>query len=232
MKVIDKSKIKAIFFDLDDTLYDRSQYELEAYNYIDQSLYNKYGINKKKIYKNLIKIKDIYEYNYRNLFASTSNLVCIPEKNKKNFVKDCLKYYRKFKPSRLKLYPGTISVLNKLKKSNYFVGIITNGNVNKQRIKIKTLRLKKYIRFIIYARNFGKKNEKPSSYSFKYVLKKLKIKSEEMIYIGDNPKIDYTASVRAKINFLRIKKGEYKSIKYNEKKIKFIKNLREIFKFI
>ena len=32
MKVFNKSKIKAIFFDLDDTLYDRSQYELEAYH--------------------------------------------------------------------------------------------------------------------------------------------------------------------------------------------------------
>ena len=109
---------------------------------------------KTKIYKSLIKVKNIYEYNYRNLFADTSNLISIPEK--KIFVKDCLKYYRKFKPNRLKLYPGTINVLNKLKKNN-FLGIITNGNVNKQRIKIKTLRLKNYFQHIIYTRKFGKK---------------------------------------------------------------------------
>ena len=231
MKVFNKSKIKAIFFDLDDTLYDRSQYELEAYTYIDQNLYNKYKVNKNKIYKSLIKVKNIYEYNYRNLFADTSNLISIPEK-KKIFVKDCLKYYRKFKPNRLKLYPGTINVLNKLKKNNFFLGIITNGNVNKQRIKIKTLRLKNYFQHIIYTRKFGKKNEKPSSYSFKYALKKLNIKSDQMIYIGDNPKIDYTASVRANINFLRIKKGEYKNVKYYENKINFIKNLKDLLKFI
>ena len=53
-----------------------------------------------------------------------------------------------------------------------------------------------------------------------------------MIYIGDNPKIDYTASVRANINFLRIKKGEYKNVKYYENKINFIKNLKDLLKFI
>ena len=121
------------------------------------------------------------------------------------------------------MYPGTINVLNKLKKNNFFLGIITNGNVNKQRIKIKTLRLKNYFQHIIYTRKFGKKNEKPSSYSFKYALKKLNIKSDQMIYIGDNPKIDYTASVRANINFLRIKTGEYKNVKYYENKLILLK---------
>ena len=232
MEAFKKLKIKAIFFDLDDTLYDRSQYEIKAYNFIDKNLFKKYEVDRKKIFKKLIKVKNIYEYNYRNLFAKTSELLCIQKKNKNLFIRDCLKYYRKFKPDNLKLYPGTISVLHKLKKKNYHLGIITNGNINKQKIKIKTLRLKKYIQHIIYARKFGKKNEKPSPYSFKYVIKKLKIKSDEMIYIGDNPKIDYIASKRAKINFLRLKKGEYKNVKFFEKKIKVLKNLKEINNFI
>ena len=52
--------------------------ELEAYTYIDQIYIIKIKSIKTKFIKQLR--LNIYEYNYRNLFADTSNLISIPEK--------------------------------------------------------------------------------------------------------------------------------------------------------
>ena len=232
MKTFKKLLIKAIFFDLDDTLYDRSQFEINAYKFIDQKLCKKYDLKKGVIYKNLIKIKNLHNYNYRKLFEDTFEKIKVDPKKKKIFERNCLKYYREFVPSKLKLYPNTINVLKKINKENYFVGIITNGRVKKQKAKMKILNIEKYFNLIVYARNFGKKKEKPNPHSFNFVSQKLKIKPDEIIYIGDNPKTDYIGAKNAKVNFLRIKLGEYRKVIILKKNIKSVKSMKELSKLI
>ena len=83
MKTFKKLSIKAIFFDLDDTLYDRSQFEINAYKFIDQKLWKKYDLKKGVIYKNLIKIKNLHNYNYRKLFEDTFEKIKVDPKKKK-----------------------------------------------------------------------------------------------------------------------------------------------------
>ena len=232
MKTFKKLLIKAIFFDLDDTLYDRSQFEINAYKFIDQKLCKKYDLKKGVIYKNLIKIKNLHNYNYRKLFEDTFEKVKVDPKKKNIFERNCLKYYREFVPSKLKLYPNTINVLKKINKENYFVGIITNGRVKKQKAKMKILNIEKYFNLIVYARNFGKKKEKPNPRSFNFVSQKLKIKPDEIIYIGDNPKTDYIGAKNAKVKFLRIELGEYRKAIILKKNIKSVKNMKELSKLI
>jgi putative hydrolase of the HAD superfamily len=232
MKTFKKLSIKAIFFDLDDTLYDRSQFEINAYKFIDQKLWKKYDLKKGVIYKNLIKIKNLHNYNYRKLFEDTFEKIKVDPKKKNVFERNCLKYYREFVPSKLRLFPNTLNVLKKIKKENYFIGIITNGRIKKQKTKIKILNIEKYFNLIVYARNFGKKKEKPNPHSFNFISQKLKIKPDEIIYIGDNPKTDYVGAKNAKVNFLRIKLGEYRKAIILKKNINSVKNMKELSKLI
>ena len=165
-------KISAIIFDLDNTLYSEEKFYYEyfkifckKFNYPFKKFILKFNI-KKQIFK------------IENL---KNALLRINRYNKINHDKS-FKLLISFK-SEIKLFKGVLNTLSFLRKNNIKIGILTNGSIQLQKKKIKDLNIAKKIDKIVYAKKF--KKQKPYSYSFIGILKLLRIKPHDVIFIGD-----------------------------------------------
>jgi len=71
------------------------------------------------------------------------------------------------------LYPDAQNFLDFLKKKDVSLGLLTNGVVAAQRNKVRKLGIETLFDSVIYAREYGKKNEKPNAVAFKEIISRL-----------------------------------------------------------
>lgn len=89
--------------------------------------------------------------------------------------------------SDLTLDNGVEALLNQL-KSRYRLALITNGPSWTQRAKIEQLQLSRWFSHMVVSEEFG--IEKPDAQIFVHVLNQLNINADEAVMIGDNPDAD------------------------------------------
>ena len=95
--------------------------------------------------------------------------------------------------------------------------------------QLKQIKLKKSLFKFIYARE-DVKYHKPSPLVFLRPLKDLKLKKEDIIYVGDSI-FDCIATKKAKIKFVAVLTGHYKKnefIKKGVKKENILKSIKEL----
>lgn len=215
--------IKAIIFDLDDTLYKEIDFVYSGFKEVCLYLSKINGIEFEVLYKNSIeilrkdgrgKVFDILCSNF-GIKEDTQKLVSI---------------YRNTNPE-IKLYKDSIYLINKL-RDNYKLGIITDGMASVQWNKIKALNLKDIIHKIIVTDDYGKDFWKPSVFPYLKISSSFSVLPEECIYIGDNPTKDFIGARKVGMNTVRIVRdyGDYINIKLSlEYEADYnIKNLCEI----
>ncbi len=183
-------KLKAIFFDLDHTLWDFERnskltfkdifndytfpfdylFFLEYYvpiNHKYWDLYSKNKISKKEL--RTIRFRetfDILKFNYDD-----------------HFLIDISNKYINLLPTKNKLFKGVKKMLKTL-SSKYKLHIITNGFDEVQQKKINLSGLSKYFGEIITSERAGKK--KPNPKIFEYALNLTHNSAENCLMIGDN----------------------------------------------
>lgn len=211
--------IKAIIFDLDNTLYDAHQYYTGAFNEIISYLSLKHNISSKSLLQRLIEIRNVrtsmYPYLF-NEFLDEFNLIF-----ELNHVINIYNNYC----GPLQPYVDVVQTLSIIKKGNK-IGLVTDGNSQRQKRKLELLNLKIFFDAIIFTDEL--KAPKPSKVPFIRVLKLLQVDPEESIYVGDNPKIDFCGSKTLGMRTIRLIKGEFKDIESNEKIDFEIKKFSEI----
>jgi len=217
--------MKAIFFDLDNTLYDNKQYFLGAFKEVSKDLSKKFDVSQQKVYKNLIKLWREKTSTHTYLFNDLLKKLNI--KNGKT-VKNVVKIFNGYR-GKLEPYWDVIPTLKKLKKQGYKLGIITDGNVKRQKRKLELLGIKNFFKTIIYTKEIV---SKPSEKSFLVAIRRLNVNPEDTFYVADNPLIDFKGAKKVGINTIRIRKGEFKNFPTN-KFIDFeIKKINELLKII
>ncbi|MGJ8657981.1 MAG: HAD family hydrolase [Akkermansiaceae bacterium] len=90
------------------------------------------------------------------------------------------------------LFDGVLETLDELQQ-NYRLAIITNGRVKAQTTKIRVSGLEKYFEVVTISEAVGIK--KPAPEIFQHCLSQLKLPPQECIYIGDNPINDVKAAM-------------------------------------
>ncbi len=155
----------------------------------------KYGLNVDEVYKSILHI--FYGHGRGKIF----NVLCEEYSIDENMDK-LVQIYRNTVPN-IKLYDDAVCILKTL-KSNYYLGIITDGKNTVQWNKIKALNVEKYIDKVIVTDDYGREYWKPSKEPYKDILKYFNIKPGECIYIGDNPHKDFVSAKALGINTIRI----------------------------
>lgn len=92
-------------------------------------------------------------------------------------------------------YPFTDPMLQELRDRGLKLGLITNGNSEIQRSKIRLLGIERFFDEIIVAGELGV--AKPDTKPFEIMAERLGINPANMIYVGDFPVNDVEASRRA-----------------------------------
>ena len=199
-----------IIFDLDDTLYNEIEFVKSGFKSVAYYLSKKTQYSQNFIYLELLKIMN---KNGRgqvfNIFVKQFNL-------KSYYINKCISNYRLHKP-KIQIAYKVKKILYNLRKLNYPLYIVTDGNKIVQNNKIVSLGLKKYIKKIYITHRYGKIYAKPSTYCFKLIKKIEKVKWNQMIYIGDNPKKDFINLKPLGMRTIRILQGDYNKKKVSKK---------------
>lgn len=228
-----KEEIKAVLFDLDDTLVNSKKAE---YNAICEfkNLYNEFNEVKDDDFANVwskitMKIYEKYhngEISFdelriermKGLFSNYS-INILDEEAQKKF--NCyLNIYEK----NWILFDDAKEVLEKL-KDRYKLVILSNGDGKQQRKKIEYTGLNKYFSDIVISSEVG--YSKPEKEIFEIACKMINLKPENCIMIGDKYKVDIEGSLNAGMNGIWVnRKKEQLSFEYQ------IEELNELSKYL
>ena len=179
--------IKAIMFDLDNTLIDFAKIKkLSCESAIDAMIDNGLKISKKKALKIMFDSYDKYGWEHQRIFQVFMKKVM--KKIDYRIMCSGIAAYRKIKETLLCAYPNVSSILDKLRKDGYKLVILTDAPRIQAWIRLAAMEIQNKFDYVITFDDTRKKktNEKP----FLFVLKKLKLKPEEIIMIGDSIRRD------------------------------------------
>ena len=205
--------IKAVVFDLDDTLISEKEYIKSGYREIAKYLNKTYKIdNTNKIYDKLF---ELFKQDSKYVFNRILDYYNI-EYNEE-VIKKLIKIYREHIPD-INLYDDVMPCINKLKSNNIKLGIITDGYIETQRAKLNKLQAYEFFDYIIITEELGRAFWKPNPKAFEIMKEKLNVGFDEMMYIGDNPKKDFYISKIYPIKTVRIIRADsvYKDEMYLE----------------
>lgn len=197
--------IKAVIFDLDDTLYPEWSYIKQGFLAVSGKLCEDFNLNTKYSSNDIYKVlKNIFFNNTRiRIFNYLPEFLPEIRIDEKYIVNEIVPTYR-FSEKTLKCYPDVKPTLDKL-YGNIKIGMVSNGNVDVQNNKIDLLKIRKYFDEIEISGNYPPKNAKPSTYMLNKILGVFELEAQEILYVGDNPLRDICA-IKAGCNFFRIKR--------------------------
>ena len=179
--------IKAVLFDLDNTLIDFLKMKKSASrSAISAMIKAGLDVNKRVAWNTLISL--FQEYGIENQQIFNEFLKKLTGKVDVRILAAGVVAYRKSKELSLQPYPNVIPTLKKLKKRGYKLGIVTDAPKFQAWTRLYQLRLEKYFDLVITFEDTGKK--KPSQLPFKTAIRKLRMKPEEIMMVGDSIKRD------------------------------------------
>lgn len=219
------SEIKAVIFDLDNTIGNRDAYAYSLFKHIlvhsiedietnpllleamlqDLLLWDAYGDSKKD------EIFSKFEKKYKTRILFPEEVGTYWDNNLGNYYVN---------------YEGVYELFDYL-KPKYKLGLITNGPSFGQRLKINNSNLKAYFDCICISEEI--RSAKPDRTIFNTCLDKLGVNPEEAIFIGDSFSIDIKGAIDAGMRAIWVRQDPYKPCEYP---IKIIQNIRELYEFL
>lgn len=180
--------IEAIVFDLDDTLISEKQYIESGFKAVAKELNRIYSLNSEEIFNKML---ELFNESSINVFNRILDLLNI--KYSENIILDLIRCYREHTPE-IEFFEDVIPVINKLKKSGYKLGIITDGYKETQLRKIDVLKCYDLFDEIIVTDELGREYWKPHEKPYKLMAEKMCVNFKNMIYIGDNVNKDFVTA--------------------------------------
>ena len=181
--------LKAVGFDLDNTIYLHKDFEFEVYKKISKLVSRKYKIKKEKYFDNLVQLfnnnKQIETFNK----AMIKTVCHLPVDWDQFVLEEILQIYRNFKPD-LKPDETIINLIKFFNNAGLITVLITNGNSNVQNNKIDALGIRNYFEKIYISDDCNRKARKPALTMFEMFLKDFDVEPSECLYIGDNIETD------------------------------------------
>lgn len=171
--------LKAVIFDLDDTLYSEKEYVRSGYQKIAEIL--------PEVENAAEKLWTLFEAKK----PAIDELLKMENIQSEDVKQACLQAYRYQIPD-IHLYEGVAEMLKEFKDKGLKLGIITDGRPEGQRAKMQVLGLEKMVDYIIVTDEFGGPEfRKPNPIAFQTMKEKLGVEYNEMCYLGDNIKKDF-----------------------------------------
>jgi len=197
--------IKAVLFDLDQTLIDLVKMKTEACKAaIKAMIKSGLNIDERTGYKKLMKI--YFRVGIDSNIAFMKFLEEETGKADEKILQVGIDAYLKTKPSFLKPYPYVLEILEYLKSLDLKLGIVTDAPKIKAVQRLESMKIIHFFDLIITFDDTGEK--KPSDRPFRLAMEKLNLYPEEILFIGDSFMRDIIPAKKLGMMSLRIKRYE------------------------
>ncbi len=198
-------KIRAVLFDLDNTLIDFSNMKRECCRaaiaaMIDAGL----PLSEEEAMKRLFSLYKVYGIEHKQIFQKF--LRKIMGKIDYRILAKGIAAYRRRQSGILSLYPHVRSTLLKLKAMGLKLAIVSDAPRLNAWLRLAEMDLVEYFDVVITAGDVKKK--KPHGLPFKSALKKLGLKADEVLFVGDNPQKDIAGAKKLGIKSCLAKYGQ------------------------
>ena len=114
----------------------------------------------------------------------------------------------------IKIYKNASAVLTELKKRGYKVGVLTNGPSYLQNHKMKESGLLPLVDILLVGGDIG--IQKPDARFFEIGAERLNLKPEECVYVGDHPKNDIDGALSSGMKAIRMNTGWFKNQSFRD----------------
>lgn len=195
------SKLQAIVFDLDDTLYAEQDFVLSGFRSVAMWAADNLGVELERGYATLF---ELYTQGVRN--NTFDRWLTIHKIDRPELAAKFVEIYRQHSP-QIAPFVETIELLQILTQS-YKIGLVSDGYLAVQQRKWAALGLDNFFDAVVFSDILGREKWKPSTAPFELVLDKLAIPPEFSVYIGDNPLKDFCGARQLGMYTIQVKRAD------------------------
>jgi len=179
--------IKAVIFDLDDTLYPERAYAFSGFAAVATAFKDLLGDPA----ETSAQMEQLFDSKHRRrIFNELLSQRGLP--GDQRLIDRMIETYRTHRPT-ITLHPDADRILTHL-QGRYKLGLISDGPSVSQWAKIDALGLRSRLDEIIITSDLGPDYAKPNPAAFEQMAKRLDVEASTCVYVGDNPAKDFIAS--------------------------------------
>ena len=230
--------IKAVIFDLDDTLCNTTEVVEDALkstfiqhltHFPDKSVNDLILINV-KTFENLIADPNVplSSATIRVWFEVFEHLQIKPSLK---IIFKLIEHIRSEVNKRVRLIDGTLELIHYLKSKDIKIGVLTNGIFIDQTSKLIKLKLDNFVDYLVTSDMCAA--EKPNSKIFEYLLSKMNVSPNQTLMIGDDMVADIKGAHDIGMKTIYLKNGRLRNVNTEIIKPDYIKtNYKEILQLV
>lgn len=196
--------VRAVLFDLDHTLFDTEKTEAKALAVVARHVGIRPGPRALAVYREAnLHVWSEYRagrITSRELRVLRFHLWLERMDRDPSHAKELAPLYLEQFSSRGDLIAGASSAVRAVARRGFRLGVVTNGIDRVQRRRLRASRLHGSFPVIVTSERAG--FTKPDPRILEIALKRLRVRPEEAVYVGDDPNVDGLAANRASVPFV------------------------------
>jgi putative hydrolase of the HAD superfamily len=181
--------LRAIIFDLDDTLYPERDFVLSGFRAVVRWSQTSLDIPAEPGYRRLLALYEsgVRGHTFNRWLAGFGH-------SEQSLVEQCVHVYRQHNPD-IRPFDGVPRLLQDL-TGEVRLGLVSDGYLAVQKRKLFALALAPYLDAVVFSDEWGRQAWKPDPRPFQAILQRLDLAAGQAIYVADNPLKDFYGARR------------------------------------
>jgi putative hydrolase of the HAD superfamily len=199
------TKVAAIGFDLDYTLWDQDAFMSSFIQATAQDLADRFALERGRVIGVFVGALVRLTMHHPRLFGMALADLGVGDPDVE---RELVERYRRHRPP-LHPYPGTQKVLGWLRDAGFRLFLVTDGNPSTQRYKVAALGLEPWFDAMVFTDELSGNHPKPSPVPFALAASRLGVAPEECVYVGDDPSRDFQGARQLGIRTIGVATGPF-----------------------
>jgi putative hydrolase of the HAD superfamily len=123
-------------------------------------------------------------------------------------VEPLVETFRSHAPEHLDLYEGAGEALTRI-AARVPLGLVSDGDPQIQRTKMSALGIERLFSVIVWSDDHGREHRKPDPLPFQVAVEALGVPAANVVYVGDRPAKDVAGAIAAGLAAIRVRTGEW-----------------------